>query len=138
MKSLVCLVLALSICSGCTDEGVNVSPWDGTPLLDASIDGTAMTTGIDSRFRLELDVWADAGYQWDCSFSDSTVLQLEKTATRAMSTSNPPAPGGVTLETFYFKAKAEGSCIVILIHHRAWMPSVPPQDSIGFRVDVRR
>jgi predicted secreted protein len=138
LKGLLWFLLAFFFCSGCTDEGVNVSPWDGTPLLDASINGTEMTTGIDSRFRVELDVWADAGYQWDCSFSDSTVLQLEKTTTRDTSTSNPPAPGGATLETFYFKAKAEGSCKVILIHHRAWMPSVPPKDSIGFRVDVRR
>jgi predicted secreted protein len=138
VKGLFWFLLALFFCSGCTDEGVNVSPWDGTPLLDASINGTEMTTGIDSRFRLELDVWADAGYQWDCSFSDSTVLQLEKTTTRGTSTSNPPTPGGPTFETFYFKAKVEGSSTVTLIHRQRWMLTVPPKDSIGFVVNVRR
>jgi predicted secreted protein len=137
MKSHVYLLLALFCWCGCADEGVNVSPWDRTALLDASIQGKTMTTAVDSRFRLELEVWADAGYQWDCHSSDSTVLQLERTSIRGTSTSTPPAPGGSSLETFYFHATSEGRSAVTLIHHRSWLPTEPAADSVGFLVEVR-
>jgi predicted secreted protein len=138
MKRLFCLFLALSFWSGCKDEGVIVSPWDSTSLLDASIQGQQMTVGMDARFRLELEVLSDAGFSWDYTLSDSTVLALEKVSYRHPSSTSPPPPGGTTFETFYFHTKTEGRCIVQMIHHQHWMLTVPPRDSIGFVVDVRR
>jgi predicted secreted protein len=136
IKSLLSLLLAVFFCSGCTDQGVNISLWDGTPLLDASINGKEMTVGVDYRFRLQLEVLADAGLTWDLSLSDSSILQLDRVSFRSASTSTPPPPGSAVFETFYFHTKAEGRCTVMMIHHQAWMLTLPPRDSIGFVVDV--
>ena len=45
-------------------------------------------------------------------------------------------PGGAAFETFYFNAKAEGTCTLHLIHHQAWLLAVPLKDTGDFLVHV--
>ncbi|HTY21688.1 MAG TPA: protease inhibitor I42 family protein [Desulfomonilaceae bacterium] len=135
MKKLLLILFSFFLLAGCKDQGV--SPVDDSIMLDGSINGKEMVTGLDYRFRLELEVLADAGFQWDCSFSDSSVVQLDRVSYRSGSTTYPPPPGGSVFETFYFKTNAQGSCTVRLIHHQAWMPNVPPRDTVSFQVYVR-
>lgn len=138
MKPLPLLFFALCLWSGCADQGVNLSSVDNSTLLDGSIDGKQITAIVDARFRLELEVLADAGFQWDCSISDSSVVRLERVSFRSASPTYPPAPGGAVFETFHFQTKAEGSCTVLLIHHQAWLPTVPPRDKVRFFLYVRQ
>jgi hypothetical protein len=133
MKALVRSFLALFLWAGCADQGV--SPIDGTFPLDANINRNQMTTAVDSRFRLELEVLADAGFQWDCSVSNPAVLTLDSVSFRTLAV--PPAVGGPVWETFYFCAKTKGASAVQLVHHQAWLPTEPPRDALSFLVYVR-
>ncbi len=136
MKRFLCLLLAVSFSSGCTDQGVEPVPWDRTPLFDESIHGTEITTGVDDRFRLEVEFFPDSGYSyfWSSWMSDPAVLALEKESDRVSSPS-----GRATSTTFYFHTKAEGNCTVKLTEFAAYTNRyVPPLDSVQFVVHVRR
>jgi predicted secreted protein len=122
--------------SGCSDLGVNgvFLPPVGTPLT-SSVNGTELTCLHNQRFSLELDLSADAGYHWDHSISDPSVLILDSTAYRPRS-GNWNQVGGITVETFYFRAAGPGMCTVELSQRRRWEPNVPPIQTVRFFVFV--
>ena len=85
---------------------------------------------------MELDVCADAGYQWFILFSDSTVVRLDSTKYRPKDGARGGV-GGMTVETFYFHATKGGRCTVSMNERQGWMPNVPPINTVQFDVIVR-
>jgi predicted secreted protein len=113
----------------CSDLGTQ-------PVFDASINGKSLTLFSEQRFTLELDVQADAGYQWQAQMSDSTVLKLDSTAYRPKN-AGPIMPGGPTVEIFFFCAGNSGKCTVTLSERHLWLPNDPPRVTLAFIVIVR-
>ncbi len=105
------------------------------PKLDSLINGRNVSYASNQRFVLELDLQADAGYQWDYSISDTDVVRIDSTSYRPKS-GNWNQVGGVTIETFYFRTMRSGKSIVEMIEHRGWEPNVPPIETLKFTVLV--
>jgi len=125
------LFFFLSVLCGC-DLGDALKP---EPLLDASVNGTSVTYALTQSFSLELDLNADAGYQWFYSASDTTVIHVDGTEYRPKS-GNWNQVGGLTVETFHFRATKPGRCSISLYERRGWLPNVAPIDSVRFGVVV--
>ena len=104
--------------------------------LDSSVDGKTVVFHPNQMFLLELDVLADAGFQWDWQLSDSTVVTSYSNPSYRPKNGGPVVPGGPTVETFYFQTKTTGECVVNLVEHQRWMTDTPPRDSIVFKVRV--
>lgn len=51
--------------------------------------------------------------------------------------SGPVVPGGMAVETFYFRTPGYGGSTVTLIERRAWLKDVPPLVTVAFAVVVR-
>ena len=105
------------------------------PKYDSTINGRFLTCSSNQRFSLELDLNADSGYQWDYSISDTNIVRIDSTSYRPKS-GNWNQVGGVTIETFYFHTMRYGKSDIEMIEHQAWMPNVPPIDTIRFIVSV--
>lgn len=117
---------------GCSDSSTPTQ----TQLV-SSINGRNVAYPLNQTFSLELDLNADAGYQWDHSISDTTVIHLDSTRYRPKN-GGPIVPGGLTVETFYFRTTKAGRCAVNVIEHQGWLPDVPPIHSVQFNVSVYR
>lgn len=105
--------------------------------LDASVNGTIVACQPDQPITLDLDVSADAGYQWDCSVDNGSVLVTNGDPTFRQKNPGPVVPGGAVIETLYFRAASSGQCNVTLIEHQRWMKDVPPIKTVAFTVIVR-
>ena len=115
---------------GCSDSSMTTQT-----QFDSSINGKTIAYPLNQTFSLALDVEADAGYQWDHNFSDTTVVHLDSTKFQPTYI-GPITPGGGVRETLYFRTTKLGKCSVNLIEHRGWMPNVPPIHSVRFIVLV--
>jgi predicted secreted protein len=125
--------LVLLLLSGCD---LGDSP-KSEPRLDLSVNGKRVAYASDQSFSLELDLNADAGYSWYVAIGDTTVVYLDSTAYRPKS-GNWNMDGGLTVETFYFRALKTGQCSINLVQRQGWLPDVPPVDSVRFTVTVYR
>jgi len=129
MKHILLLSLALFIFPGCSK-----SPQPTEPQLGLDISGKHVVYLPNQQFSLELDLNADAGYQWDYDISDTTVLRID--STRYRSKSGEIVVGGLTVETFYFRTLTIGYCTVSLMERRGWERDTPPIHAIQFWVVV--
>ncbi len=122
---------------GCSDQGVNSDyPMpNGTPFT-STIDGKYVACFPKQRFSLELDLHADGGYQWDLTLGDTSILHLDSTHYRPKS-GNWSGVGGLTVETFDFRAVHIGQCTINLAERQEWMKDVPPINTIRFAVIVK-
>ncbi len=126
-------VLFLLVLCGC-DLGDSQK---SEPQLDSSVNGTEVAYAPNQSFSLELDLHADAGYRWYYAMSDTTVIHLDSTSYRPKS-GNWNIVGGMTVETFYFRAIKTGQCSIALDERQGWLPNVPPINSVRFSVVVFR
>ncbi len=120
----VFVTLVLSGCSQPTEVRYN-----------SAIDGETVTFSANQKFSLQLDVNADAGEQWECEISDTTVVSTD--GNPSYKSLSPGATGGETMETIYFRANMRGQSSVTLIEQQPWEKDVPPTSSIQFIVLVR-
>ena len=126
-------VLFLLVLCGC-DLGDSQK---SEPLLDSSVNGAELAYPPNQLFSLELDLHADAGYRWYYAISDTTVIHLDSTSHRPKS-GNWNTVGGLTVETFYFRATKTGQCSIALDERQYWLPNDPPLNSVRFSVVVFR
>lgn len=108
------------------------SPIDTT--LDASAHGRTIYYPLNQKFTVQLDLQADAGYQWYCFISDSNIVRVDS-ASYSPKTGNPNQVGGVTVETLFFCTANIGQSEVALFERRPW-ESYPGIDSLRFTVKV--
>jgi predicted secreted protein len=128
----ISIILFLSRCSGISQpaEFQLVSP-----VLGPEIDNQKLVCPPGQRFLLQLDLSADAGYQWDYYISDVTVIQLDSATYRPKS--GELIWGGLTIETFYFRAAKQGLCSINLQELRGWEKDIPPISTLQFAVMVK-
>jgi predicted secreted protein len=123
--------IVMSVLSGCSDSSLPTEV-----QYDSSINGKIITIIPGYVYALELDLNADAGYQWDYSISNAAVIEMDSTSYRPKS-GNRNQCGGLTVETFYFRGKRSGLCFVRLIEHQVWEKDVPPINTIQFSINVK-
>jgi predicted secreted protein len=104
--------------------------------LDASVNGTTVSYPPGQSFSLDLEVFADAGYTWECTISEESVLAMERDPSYRPKYGGPILPGGATIETFYFRTAGFGKSTMTLIEHQGWMKDVPPIVTVQFTVIV--
>jgi predicted secreted protein len=107
------------------------------PRLDSSVNGKRVAYATNQSFSLELDLNADAGFLWYLAISDTTVIHLDSMKYRPNS-GNWNMEGGLTVETFYFRATKIGECTIDLSERRGWLTKLPPINSVRFTVTVYR
>jgi predicted secreted protein len=107
-----------------------------TPL-DSSVNGKSLNYSAGQAFSLDLDVSADAGYQWDYTISEPAVVVVVSGSTIRPKNPGPVVPGGATMQTFYFRAAGRGQCTITLVERQGWMKDVPPIVTVEFTVVVR-
>jgi predicted secreted protein len=125
------LFIVMIVSFGCSDSSLPTET-----QFDSSINGKNITIIPGHAYTLELDLNADAGYQWDYSISDNDVIGIDSTSYRPKS-GNLNLCGGITVATFYFRGKKSGLCFVKLIEHQVWVKDVPPINTIRFSVNVK-
>ena len=131
MKTCYLLFLVIiSSFAGCSDNILSTEN-----QFDSSINGTSIRANKNQQFILELELNADAGYRWDYSISDASVVRIDSTNYRPKS-GDWNQVGGVTIETFYFCGIKKGNCIVNLFEHRTWESNIAPINSVHFNVIV--
>lgn len=130
-KYYLLFLVAISFLSGCADNVLS-----SEVQFDSSINGKSISINKNHQFILELDLNADAGYCWDYTINDMTVLRIDSTSYRSKS-GNSNQDGGVTIETFYFCGIERGNCKVNLFEHRVWESNVEPINNIQFNVIVK-
>jgi predicted secreted protein len=123
--------VVMSVLDGCSDSSLPTEV-----KYNSSINGKTISVIRGYVYTLELDLNADAGYQWDYSISDTTVIEIDSTSYRPKS-GNWNQVGGLTIETFYFRGKKSGQCFVKLIEHQVWEKDVPPINTIQFSAIVK-
>jgi len=127
----------LTVLMGCSRSSAPNNPdrhSTGTEL-DSTVNGRMLTYPSNQRFSLELDVNADAGYQWDYLLSDTTVVRIDSINYRPKNGSWNIV-GGLTVETIYFRTLHKGISAVDLIEHQIWLPRDPPIHMVRFFVTV--
>ena len=124
------LLVVISFSAGCSDNILSTEN-----QFDSSINGTSIRANKNQQFILELELNADAGYRWDYSISDASVVRIDSTKYRPKS-GDWNQVGGVTIETFYFCGIKKGNCIVNLFEHRAWESNIAPITTVHFNVIV--
>jgi predicted secreted protein len=103
--------------------------------LNSSIHGKTASYPRNQAFTLQLDLWADAGYEWQCSINDTNIVRIDSTR-YAPKSGNWNQVGGLTVETFFFSTLRVGQTVVTLLERRPWEPNAPPIDSVAFTVLV--
>jgi predicted secreted protein len=127
IATLLCFVL-----QGCSDLGGPIA--DGLPQLDETVNGMTLSYGSNQKFRLCLDSWADAGYQWDYTLSDSNVANVDGAVTYR--SNSPGVPGGLATATVVIHTGRSGDCKISLFEHQQWMKDVAPRKTVTFTVVV--
>lgn len=131
VKYLFSLIISTVLLLHCSDD--ILAP---AYQYDSSVNGKTVSASHNQQFILELDLAADAGYQWDLSISDSFVVKIDSTCKRPKS-GKWNIDGGMTIETFYFKALKRGKCSVNIKEYQNWEPDVEPINKVQFDVIVR-
>ena len=138
MQASVCILSLLSLmlvaCSNSTPPS-GPAPDSEEVMIDSTANGTTISYPVDERFCLELLLSADAGFQWDYTLSDTSVVCIDSTCCRPAS-GDWNQVGGYTIESFHFRTIHSGLCSVHLIEHQAWIPEVPPIHTCSFTVAV--
>jgi predicted secreted protein len=125
--SIVSVILfSLVGCSQATSPGLR---------LGSTIKGKTVSYQMNQKFMLQLDLYADAGYQWKYAIGDTNIVRIDSTS-YAPKSGNWNQTGGVTTETFFFRTLNAGQSIVTLIERQPWLPNVRPIDSLAFTVVV--
>lgn len=128
MKTYYFLFLVIILfLSGCSES---VAPTENH--FSSSIDGKSIVINKNHQFILELNLNADAGYQWDYSISDMSVVILDSTNYIWGN-----QVGGITTKNFYFRGVMAGSCGIDLFEHRVWESNVAPINTVHFSVMVK-
>lgn len=104
--------------------------------LDSSINGDTLAISPNEKFSLQLDVNADGGYQWNYRMSDSTVITTDAPLT--FKPKNSQTVGGVTVETFYFRALKGGQSTMTFTQQRSWEKGVAPISIVKFLVTAKQ
>ena len=130
-KYYLLFLIIISFLFGCSDNVISTEN-----QFDSSINGKNVSINKNHQFILELDLNADAGYQWDYSMTDTSVIRIDSTNYRPKS-GNWNQVSGVTIETFYFCGIKKGNCIVNLFEHRVWESNIEPINNIQFNVIVK-
>jgi predicted secreted protein len=125
-------LIVISFLLGCSDSLLPTEV-----KIDSTINGKNITIITNQKFALELDLNADAGYQWNYSISDTEVVRIDSVSFKPKS-GNWNQDGGVTVETFYFVGKRTGQCLIGLIEHRVWEKDAPPISTVQFSVIVKQ
>jgi len=128
--------VACSKSSSPSDPPIN--PIDSDPnesVIDSTVNGTTVSYLVSQRFRLELILQFDAGYQWDYTMSDTNAVCLDSTSYRPAS-GNYNQVGGAAIESFHFRAIHAGTCNLRLFEHRGWESNIAPIDTVSFVVAV--
>ncbi len=132
MKKYYFLFLVIiSFLSGCSDNVLSTED-----QFDSSINGKSISIKKNQPFILELDLNADAGYQWDYLMSDTSIVRIDSVNYKHAS-GNWNQVGGVTIETFYFCGIKKGNCKINLFEHRVWENNNDPINTIHFNVIVK-
>jgi predicted secreted protein len=129
-KYYLLFLVIISFLSGCLDNIVSTEN-----QFDSSINGKIIRINKYHQFTLELDLNADAGYQWDYSMTDTSVVRIDSTNYRPKS-GNWNQIGGVSIETFYFCGIKKGNCRVKLFEHQAWESNIAPINTIQFNIII--
>jgi hypothetical protein len=124
------LFFSLFLFSGCSE-----SSQPSEPQIGLDIHGRYVVYPPNQQFSLELDLHADGGYQWYYDISDTTVVRIDSTMFRSKRGQN--VPGGLTVETFYFRTIMNGRCTLCLKECRLWEKDIPPINTELFWVVVR-
>jgi len=133
MKRVLFIAALLSVLlEGCSDLGGPLT--DGLPQLDETVNGLTLSYGSHQRLKLCLDSWADAGYQWDYSLSNSSVAFVEGKVTYRQN--NPDVDGGLSTATAIICTRRSGECKITFIEHQSWIKNVPPRKTVTFTVVV--
>jgi predicted secreted protein len=105
-------------------------------VIDSTVNGSTVKYSVGERFRLDLIVHVDAGFQWDYTMSDTNAVCVDSTTYRPF---NPDSirPGAAAIQAFHFRAFHTGTCSVRLIEHQPWEPNVAPIDTVSFAVKVQ-
>jgi predicted secreted protein len=103
--------------------------------LDSTINGKTVSYPINQKFILQLDLYADTGYQWKYAINDTNIVRIDSTS-YAPKSGNWNQTGGTTVETFFFRTINAGQSIVTLIQHQPWLHNARPIDSLAFTVAV--
>jgi len=127
------LLLLVLLFSGC-DLG---EPLDSEAPSGSLVNGKSIFLKPNGSFVLQLDVNADAGFCWYHTISDPAIFHLDSTSYRPKS-GNWNLDGGMTVETFYFRASNPGQCEVELVERQGWLPDDPPRNAVWFSVHVTR
>ena len=130
-KHYLLFLIIISFLFGCSDNVISTEN-----QFDSSINGKNVSINKYHQFILELDLNADAGYQWDYSMTDTSVIRIDSTNYRPKS-GNWNQVGGVTIETFYFCGIKKGNCLINLFEHRVWESNIEPINTIQFNVIIK-
>ena len=130
-KHYLLFLIIISFLFGCSDNVISTEN-----QFDSSINGKNVSINKNHQFILELDLNADAGYQWDYSMTDTLVIRIDSTNYRPKS-GNWNQVGGVTIETFYFCGIKKGNCLINLFEHRVWESNIEPINTIQFNVIIK-
>ncbi len=125
------LFIALSLMSvHCSDLGTS-SPVQ----LYSSVNGTSVSYPVGVTFSVELELNADAGYLWNCTIDDTTVVKIH-----GPNSYRPKEPtsgvGGMTIATIHFQTCGRGHSRITLTEIQVWRSDATPLNTVRFDVDV--
>jgi predicted secreted protein len=128
---IIFILLIISTFFGCSES---TSPTE--TCFDSSVNGKYISVTSGNKFIVELDVYADAGYRWDYTISNTKIMEVDSMRFRPK---NPDVNvcGGVTIQTIYFKAIQPGRSKVYLYEHQPWEEDTPPINTVTFNVRVK-
>jgi len=105
-------------------------------FLDSSVDGKYISVTSGNKFIVELEVYADAGYRWDYTISNTKIVEVDSVRFKPKY-SEEIIPGGTTIQTIYFNAIRPGRSKIYLYEHQPWEKDTPPIKTITFNVRVK-
>jgi hypothetical protein len=132
MRKYFFALIALSFYfAGCSNDSL---PTEAP--FNSQVNGKTLTVAPYQRIKLELDLCADAGYQWDYVITNTDCFKLDS-LTYKPKDGTIFIPGGMTVETFYFHAENKGQSTISLAERQEWLKNVPPIDTVRFTVYVK-
>jgi len=100
------------------------------------VDGKYISVTSGNKLTVELDVYADAGYRWDYTISNTKIVEIDSVCFKPKNP-NELVCGGATIQTIYFHTIRPGRSEVYLYEHRSWEEDTPPIKTITFNVRVK-
>jgi inhibitor of cysteine peptidase len=100
--------------------------------------GGAVMASKGDTVLLELTVRGGTGYQWAVAANNNDVLQPQgQPATRPITRSDQPLPGGPALQVFTFRAVAQGTSQLELHYRRPFEKDREPARKFTVTVSVQ-